>query len=110
VAEIAYVVQCTFTGPDADTVAAEWLAWLRGEHIADVIAGGATSGTIIQLDPVADSPGATYQIHYRFPDRETFRNYEANHAPRLRDEGLQRFPLDRGLTYARTVGEVQFTG
>ncbi len=93
-----YVVQCTFEDPD---VAAEWLDWLRVEHVQDVVDAGAIEGRIWRLD----GPTLTYQIHYQFPSREAFQIYESEHAPRLREEGLRRFPLELGLKYERVTAE-----
>ncbi len=96
---ISYTVACTF---DEQDVAKRWLAWLYGEHLADVCAGGATSAEVLRMD------GASihYEIRYLFPSRAAFELYEKEHAPRLREEGLRLFPLELGLAYTRTVGEV----
>lgn len=96
--KIRYTVACTFS--DAG-VARRWLAWLEGEHFADVCAAGAVSAEAVRLD----GDPVTYEARYTFPSRPAFEVYERNHAPRLRAEGLARFPLDLGLTYSRTVGE-----
>lgn len=97
--EVAYTVMATL--PDANT-AQEWLAWLRSEHIADVLAGGATAAEIITLD----QPALTYEVCYRFSSREAFDHYEREVASRLRAEGLKRFPPEKGIKYHRTVGVV----
>jgi hypothetical protein len=103
--ELAYTVYTTFT--DA-RLADEWLRWLRGGHIAEVMAGGATDGEIIELDPPADArPGTrAFEVRYHFPSREHFARYERDHAPRLRAEGLKLFPVERGVSYRRAVGTV----
>ncbi len=98
-AEIAYTVACTFENQE---VAEQWLGWLRGGHLADVCAAGATSAYAVKLD----GEPVTCEARYRFRTRSAFEAYERDHAPRLRDEGLQRFPLSLGLRYARSVGEV----
>lgn len=95
---LAYTVSCTFTDP---SVADEWIAWLHDEHLADVLAGGATAAEIVRLD----GDTTRCEVRYRFPSREAFATYERDHAPRLRAEGLAKFPLERGLTYERTTGE-----
>jgi len=97
--EIIYTVTATL--PDAN-LAEEWLAWLRSGHISDVLAGGATSAEIIALD----QPPLTFEVRYRFPDRQAFERYEKEIAPRLRAEGLKRFPPERGISYRRSVGSV----
>jgi hypothetical protein len=101
-AEIAYTVAVTFTNP---TLAEEWLRWLAGGHIDDVLAGGATRAEVIELD----GPTRSFEVRYRFPSREVFAAYERDHAPRLRAEGLHRFPVERGVAYRRSVGMVTNT-
>jgi hypothetical protein len=99
---IAYTVRCTF---DDENVAEEWIAWLREEHLADVRAGGAIDATVVRLDR---DEGAllTCEVRYHFASREMLATYEREHAPRLRAEGLAKFPLERGLAYSRSVGEI----
>lgn len=97
--ELVYTV--TATMPDTSTTE-EWLGWLRGGHIAELLTGGATAAEIIALD----QPALTYEVRYRFPSREAFDHYEREVAPRLRAEGLQRFPPDKGISYRRSVGVV----
>ena len=96
---IAYTVICTFDDP---AVADEWIQWLLDEHLAEVRAGGATHAQIVRHD------GAPIrcEVRYRFATRADFETYEREHAPKLRAAGLDRFPLDRGLAYERTVGEI----
>jgi hypothetical protein len=96
---VAYTVRCRFDDPQ---IAEEWLAWLRSEHLADVCQAGATEARAVRLD----GEPITCEARYIFPSRASFERYERDHAPRLRQEGLARFPLARGLHYERTVGEV----
>ena len=99
----SYTVRCTFESPDRADVSKRWLQWLESEHIRDVIAAGARGAEVFRMDGL---PGEViYEIRYRFSNRVAFENYEANHAPRLREEGLTRFPLELGLVYERTAGE-----
>ncbi len=93
----SYTVRCTFLNP---VVADKWLEWLAEKHIADVLKAGASSAEIFQLDG-----GSVYEIRYRFESRSLFEDYERSHAPRLRAEGLERFPLELGLEYSRTHGQ-----
>lgn len=95
-----YTVRCEFTA-DNPSVVADWLAWLIPGHIQDVIDAGAISAEVINID--GDCP--TFEIRYRFSSREEFLVYEENHAPRLRTEGLEKFPASLGLLYSRTTGE-----
>ncbi len=91
----------TVTLPDEAT-ADRFMAWLRNGHIAEVIAGGATSATICRVD----GDTITYDIAYRFPSRAAFATYERDHAPRLREEGRTLFPPAAGIVYQRTVAAV----
>jgi Domain of unknown function (DUF4286) len=97
--EIIYTVFATL--PDA-TTADEWLRWLRDGHIAAILEAGASSAEILALD---GTPSA-FEVRYRFPFREAFERYEHEIAPRLRAEGIQRFPAERGIAYRRSVGVV----
>ena len=96
-----YSVTATFS--DA-SVATEWLDWLKGGHCRDVLNAGAERVEIVQLDGSNDR----YDARYDFPDRNTFERYEQRHAPRLRQEGLERFPPERGIAYSRSTGTVLF--
>lgn len=98
--EIAYTVACEFTDPD---VARRWLGWLRDGHLRDVCDSGAQAARAVWLD----GEPVTIEVRYRFASRAAFELYERDHAPRLRAEGLALFPLDLGLTYRRSVGEVR---
>ena len=97
--EVAYTVECTFSDP---TVAERWLAWLEREHLADVCAAGALTAVAVRLD----GEPVRCEARYRFASRAAFESYEREHAPRLRSEGLERFPLALGLTYRRSVGVI----
>jgi hypothetical protein len=97
---IAYTVAVTFPNMG---LAEDWLTWLKTGHIADVLAGGAMDAEILEME----GPNPSYEVRYHFPSRETFTTYDKDHAPRLRAEGLARFPVDKGITYRRSVGVVK---
>lgn len=96
---IAYCVTATFADRQ---VAAEWLAWLQGGHVAEVLAAGACDAEIVALD----GPKPAFEVRYHFSSRQAFADYERLHAPRLRAAGLEQFPPERGITYRRSVGSV----
>lgn len=100
---VHYDVQCTFTDPArAEAVAEAWVAWLHAEHLQDVRDAGATSAAVVRLR----DDGVVYEARYVFPSAEAFARYETEHAPRLRGEGLERFPLSLGLSYQRRVADL----
>ncbi len=93
----AYTVQGEFE--DA-AVAAEWVGWLQHGHLADVLAGGAREAVLVQLSAVK------FEVRYRFADAAAFAAYERDAAPKLRAEGLAKFPATRGVKMARSTGEI----
>ena len=99
-ATIAYTVAATFAD---SALAEEWLGWLNERHIADVLAGGASDAEIVELE----GPERSFEIRYHFASRELFDRYLLEHAPRLRAEGLERFPVEKGVRYHRTAGVVR---
>jgi hypothetical protein len=98
-AQIAYTVTATF--PD-EAVARDWLCWLIGGHVGEVLAAGATDAELVQLDET----GRLFEVRYHFPSSEAFAAYERDHAPRLRAEGLRRFPSEKGIAYRWCIGTV----
>lgn len=97
-----YTVACEFTDSE---VARQWVEWLKREHLADVCAAGARSAEVVRVD----GDTIRYAVLYRFANRAEFDAYERFHAPRLRDEGLRRFPVSLGLRYTRSTGDVILT-
>ena len=106
-AKIFYAVTATLPGRD---LASEYVGWLEGGHVGDVIAAGATSAAIVRLDPPADDPDTVrIETQYVFPSRGVFDGYEREHAPALREIGRDRFG-GRGVSFERRVGEIAFGG
>lgn len=97
----AYTVVVEFSDP---TVAEEWLGWLRAGHLVEVLACGATDAELIEL--TGPPPRRRFEVRYHFADAAAFAAYEQQHAPRLRAEGLARFPPERGVSYQRSMGQV----
>ena len=86
-------------------VAEEWVAWLQDGHIADVLAGGAMEAVLVRLAPSAAAP-LRFEVRYRFANAAAFAKYEQERAPKLRAEGLAKFPASRGVRMSRTTGEI----
>jgi hypothetical protein len=100
---IAYTVTATL--PDEAT-AREYIAWLEGGHIDQVIEGGAHSAMIVRTDPDNAGDLPRIEVRYIFSTREVFERYVREHAPRLRAEGLRKFGPERKIGFARSVGEI----
>lgn len=94
---ISYVVRVSC---DTEAHRARMEAWLLGGHLADVVAAGALSATLLRYD---DAP-LVLDADYRFASREAFAAYERDHAPRLRAEGKTLFP--EGVRFERRLGDV----
>ena len=56
---------------------------------------------------VAMDEPLSYVAQFEFADRAAFERYVAEHAPRLRADGLKRFPADR-VKYLRRTGQIIF--
>ncbi|HET9679741.1 MAG TPA: DUF4286 family protein [Gammaproteobacteria bacterium] len=70
----------------------EFDVWLRG-HVSDMLAlPGFTSAEIFSADESADAHKRVVQ--YRLRDRQALEQYLADHAPRMREDGIKRFGDD----------------
>ncbi len=89
------------------SVEEDWLAWMKNEHIPAIKQAGATEALLIHRDPENENDiGITYDIQYKFDDRGKFETYIEQHAPALRRESYEKFPLTDGFKYSRTSGIV----
>jgi len=97
-----YTVAAEFDDP---AVRDEWVGWLRDGHLDDVFQGGAMRAEVI-VEHVGPGQFPRAEVRYHFASAAAFATYEREHAPRLRAEGLTRFPPTRGIRYARRTGDV----
>lgn len=96
-----YSVRSSFT--DA-AVRAEFIAWLRDGHLADVVRAGALDAELVEHELPADAPPgalADVESRYHFASRASFDAYAAGPAVALRAEGAARFPPARGIVMTR---------
>lgn len=105
--ETIYAVTATLPVPE---VAQAYVRWLLEGHVQEVIRGGAASAEVVRLDPDPSQPSGGPVLvvsRYVFPTREAYDRYAAEHAPRLRAEGLAKFGPGAGrhaASFARTLG------
>lgn len=100
---IAYTVIATFPNEE---IAREYVGWLRGGHVDAVVAHGAHSAMIVEIDePKPAAAARQVETRYIFSTLEAFETYIAQHAPKLRAEGLTRFG-SRGVIFERRTGRV----
>lgn len=93
-----YTVVCEATSRE---IADAYEAWLIDGHVEEVIEAGALEAEVLRRDD-----GLTLESRYVFPSREAFAAYERDHAPRLRAEGLARFPS--GVRFSRSTATSRF--
>lgn len=73
-------------------IAEAWLAWLRNEHIPQVMATGCfIDHQVLQLQEVDDSDGPTYAIQYKAATRADYDNYQENFAKELQAATYQQW-------------------
>jgi hypothetical protein len=101
---LAYTVSAAFEGTETGLME-QWIDWLKAEHLYEVCEAGAMDAWIVRLDPRPGEP-LRCEVRYRFASRRAFEAYERDHAPRLRAEGLARFPVASGIRYSRSLGEI----
>lgn len=69
----------------------EWLAWIDS-HIHEVLATGKfTSAKLTEVLVEEEMGGTTYSVQYTANTRKDLDDYYAFHAPKLRNEGIQKF-------------------
>ena len=73
-------------------LAGEFAAWLRG-HVQDMLAlpGFLAASVARQVEPAPPGDEVVFTCHYRLTDAAALRAYLAQHAARMRAEGLARF-------------------
>ena len=99
---IDYTVTARFERQD---LADEFVDWLRNGHMQALLRGGADRAELVRgSEPEDEQPTVT--ARYRFPNRAVFDAYLQDHAPRLQEEGLEKFPTSRGVAFSRSVGEI----
>jgi len=86
-------------------IAANWLDWLKEEHIPDMINTGCfTNAGIHKLLEVDDKEGPTYVVQYHAASDELYNQYIEKHADRMRKKGTDKW--GNQFIAFRTVMEV----
>ena len=87
------------------SIAANWLHWLKEEHIPEVIGTGCfTTATVLELLENADEEGLTYAIQYRAATKEDYDRYIDLHANLLRQKSFDKWG-DRFMAF-RTLMKI----
>ena len=99
--QFLYSVRSTFTNA---AVRAEFIAWLRDGHLADVVKAGALDAELFEFELGADAPAgaiADVETRYHFASRAAFDAYANGPAIPLRAQGAAKFPPSRGMVMTR---------
>jgi hypothetical protein len=73
-----------------DSIHDEWLRWMKGKHIPDVLGTGCfVENRICRL--ITQETEITYAIQYTFHKMEDLTTYQQEHAPRLQKELSEKF-------------------
>lgn len=84
--------------------AAEWLRWMREEHIPDLMETGLfIEAKVFRLLETDESDGLTYAAQYFCNSMEDYQVYIERHAAAMRAKGLEKFG-DKFIAF-RTVME-----
>jgi hypothetical protein len=74
------------------SIASEWLAWLKNEHIADVMATGCfTNANILKLMEVDEAEGPTYAIQYFAGNIAQYHIYIEKYAAVMRQKSFDKW-------------------
>lgn len=73
-------------------IEAEWLQWMKEEHIPEVLATNMFHDfKLLHLEEPLDEEGITYIVQYFTNSRDKYQHYIAQFAPGLRNKGFARF-------------------
>ena len=74
------------------TIAGNWLAWLKEEHIPDIINTGCfTHATILRLLETDDTEGPTYAVQYHAESDVLYKNYIEKFSDVMRKKGTDKW-------------------
>jgi hypothetical protein len=82
----------------------EWLEWMKQIHVPDVMKTGLFTESKILKILVKEEQGTSYCFQYTCRSMDDFQKYEKEHAPRLRQDVLNKYK-DK-FTAFRTLLEV----
>ncbi|MBF9252941.1 DUF4286 family protein [Pontibacter sp. 172403-2] len=75
-----------------NTVAEEWLQWVKAVHIPDVMRTGYfLRNQICRLMDEVDNGGTTYAVQYTCRSLEDLEEYQRDHAPQIQERHMKRY-------------------
>lgn len=74
------------------SIAADWLTWIKEEHIPDIVGTGCfTHATILHLLEVDDSEGPTYAVQYHAASKALYNKYINSFADMMRKKAMDKW-------------------
>lgn len=88
-----------------DSIHDEWMEWMIGKHVAEVMATGCfVAHRMLKVLTEIENNGTTYSVQYYFNAMSDFERYQDKFAPALRQEGVKKFG-EKMMTF-RTLLEI----
>jgi Domain of unknown function (DUF4286) len=80
-------------------IAADWLSWLKTEHIPDLVQTGCfTHAVILHLVEADDEEGVTYAVQYHAESQALYNRYMDKHSVDMRKKALEKWG-DRVISF-----------
>ncbi len=90
-----------------DDIAADWLTWVRQEHIPEVLATNCfSSATLLQLLEIDDEDGPTYTVQYFADSKSDYNRYLELYAPGMREKSFSKWG-DQFIAFRSVMQTVQ---
>lgn len=87
-----------------EAIAAEWVNWMKGHHMPEVMATGCFEDSrIFRLLSAEEQGGLTYAVQYFAASMEDYERYQENYAAALQADHINRYK-DRFVAF-RTLLE-----
>lgn len=87
-------------------IAADWVRWMKDEHMPDLIATGLfIDSRLCRLLEQDEADGVTYVAQYFCDSVEDYNDYIRKHAPVMREKGHKKFG-DQFIAF-RTLMQVE---
>lgn len=100
---IIYNVTCNIP----EEIEAEWVHWMKHEHIPEVIASEKFTGfkMLKLLTSAADNEGVNYAVQYFCHSMQDYIDYAEHHAPALKQKTYLKYG-DKVLAFRTLLEEV----
>lgn len=73
-------------------IAAQWLAWLKEEHIPDILLTGCfTHASVLHLLETDDTEGSTYAVQYHTAEKTSYDRYIENFSGVMRKKAIDKW-------------------